>query len=155
MSGHDTETRGPAGDGTMHLRVLLPTQVLLDRPVGRIVAEAENGSFGMLPHHIDFVAALVPGILVYVTGNGVTGDGVTGEGEERYLGVDEGILVKCGAEVLVSTRNAVPGDDLESLRQTVRRRYLELDEHERSARSALARLEAGVVRRFIELRERT
>ena len=128
----------------MRLRVLLPTQVLLDRAVGKVVAEAEDGAFGLLPRHIDFVAALVPGILVYVTG----------EGEERYLGVDEGILVKHGAEVTVSTRGAVPGEDLETLRQTVRDRYLELDEREKSARSALARLEAGVVRRFIELRER-
>ncbi len=62
--------------------------------------------------------------------------------------------MKCGPEVLVSTRHAVPGDDLATLRRTVRERYVELDERERSARSALARLEAGVVRRFNELRER-
>lgn len=128
----------------MHLRVFLPTQVLVDQQVDKLVAEAQNGSFGMLPHHIDFVAALVPSILLYETG----------EGEELYLGIDEGILVKCGDEVLVSTRSAIPGDDLETLRNTVRERYLELDERERSARSALARLEAGMVRRFIELRER-
>lgn len=134
---------GRAADGEMHLRVLLPTQVLLDRPVAKIVAEAENGHFGLLPRHIDFVAALVPGVLAYVTP----------EGAERYLGIDEGILVKCAGRVMLSTRDAVQGDDLESLRQTVRRRYLELDERERAARSALARLEAGVVRRFIELRE--
>ena len=144
MSSRETRPRHLTEDWAMQLRVLLPTQVLVDRPVTKVVAEAENGSFGMLPRHIDFVAALVPGVLVYVSG----------EGEECYLGVDEGILVKCGPEVLVSTRSAVPGDDLETLRETVRRRYLELNERERSARSALARLEAGVVRRFIELRER-
>lgn len=127
----------------MRLRVLLPTRVLFDEPVGKVVAEAANGSFGMLPRHVDFVAALVPGILLYVSA----------EGAERYLGVDEGILVKRGAEVMVATRSAVPGEDLASLRRAVRERYVELDEHERAARSALARLEAGVVRRFIELRE--
>lgn len=127
----------------MRLRVLLPTQVLVDEEVGKVVAEAQNGSFGMLPHHIDFVAALVPGILLYETENGT----------ELFLGIDEGILVKCGEEVLVSTLSAVPGEDLKVLRKTVRDRYLELDEHQKSARSALARLEAGVVRRFIELQE--
>lgn len=127
----------------MRLRVLLPTQVLVDEEVGKVVAEAQNGSFGMLPHHIDFVAALVPGILLYETENGT----------ELFLGIDEGILVKCGEEVLVSTLSAVPGEDLKVLRNTVRDRYLELDEHQKSARSALARLEAGVVRRFIELQE--
>jgi F-type H+-transporting ATPase subunit epsilon len=127
----------------VRLKVLIPTQVLVDREVGKIVAEALNGSFGMLPRHIDFATALTPGILLYVDDDGI----------ERYLGVDEGILVKCAEEVLVSVRNAVAGDDLETLRHAVRERFLELDERESSARSALARLEAGVVRRFIELQE--
>lgn len=140
----DAPRAAPETEGdTMRLKVLVPTRVLVDALVGKVVAEAGDGSFGMLPRHVDFVAALVPGILLYVTEDGA----------ERYLGTDEGILVKCGREVLVSTRNAVPGDDLATLRRTVRERYVELDEHERSARSALARLEAGVVRRFIEFRE--
>lgn len=128
----------------MRLKVLLPTEVLVDQEVGKVVAEAQNGSFGMLPRHIDFVAALTPSILLYETE----------DGDELYLGIDEAILVKCGDDVVVSTRRAVPGDDLHTLRETVRERYLELDEREKLARSALARLEAGVVRRFIELQER-
>lgn len=140
----DARQAVPESEGdTMRLKVLVPTRVLVDEPVGKVVAEAQDGSFGMLPRHVDFVAPLVPGILLYVSRDGA----------ERFLGIDEGILVKCGREVLVSTRNAVPGDDLATLRWTVRERYVELDEHERSARSALARLEAGVVRRFIEFRE--
>lgn len=126
----------------MRLKVALPSEILLEEPVRRIVAEAENGHFGILPRHIDFVAALVPGILLYEDD----------EGAERFLGIDEGSLVKRGEEVLVSTRNAVQGDDLGRLRDLVRRKFVELDERERSARSALARLEAGVVRRFIERR---
>lgn len=128
---------------TMRLKVILPTEILMDEAVGKIVAEAKNGSFGILPKHIDFVTALVPGVLVYVDA----------EGSERFLGIDEGILVKCADEVLVSTRNAVPGDDLRSLSKIVLRKFLELDDHEKSARTALARLEAGVVRRLFELKE--
>lgn len=127
----------------MHLKVLIPTHVLADQEVVKVVAEAQNGSFGMLPHHIDFTAALVPSILICETP----------AGEELYFAIDEGILVKCHEEVFVSTLDAVPGDDLHSLRDIVRERYLELDDEQRSARSALARLEAGVVRRFIELQE--
>jgi F-type H+-transporting ATPase subunit epsilon len=127
----------------MRLKVLLPTEVLLDQQVKKIVAEAQNGSFGILPRHIDFVAALVPSVVVYVDA----------QGSERFLGIDKGTLVKCADDVFVSTRNAVPGDDLQTLREVVRSRFLELDDRERSARSALARLEAGVVRRFIELQE--
>jgi F-type H+-transporting ATPase subunit epsilon len=128
---------------TMRLKLLLPTRVLIDAAIQRLVAEAENGSFGMLPRHVDFATALRPGILAYQDV----------ENAEHFVGVDEGILVKCRGEVLVSTRNAVIGTDLASLRQTVRERYLELDEGEKLARSALARLEVGVVKRFNELRE--
>lgn len=127
----------------MHLKVLLPTRVLVDQEIGKLVAEAYNGSFGMLPRHIDFVAALAPGILLYEAE----------DGDELYLGIEEGILVKCGDEVLVASRNAIRGDDLLSLRETVKERFVAMSEREKSARSALARLEAGVVRRFIELQE--
>ncbi|MDX1433638.1 MAG: F0F1 ATP synthase subunit epsilon [Gammaproteobacteria bacterium] len=127
----------------MHLRILLPTEVLVDEAVTKIVAEAANGSFCLLPRHIDFVAALLPGILSFWT---------AGAGE-CFAATDEGTLVKCGHRVLVSTFNAVRGTDLEALRETVAERYLSLDEHERLARTALARLEAGTIRRFMELQE--
>ena len=129
----------------MRLKVFLPTEILLDAEADKIIARAPNGSFAILPRHIDFVAALVPSVLIFVEKGG----------SERFLGIDEGILVKQANEVLVSTRKAVRGDDLASLRDVVRRDIIALDEHERAARSALARLEAGVIRRFIELRERT
>ncbi|MDJ0581751.1 hypothetical protein [Crocosphaera sp.] len=49
----------------MHLKVLVPREVFVDTNVIKIVAEAENSSFYLLPHHINFLAALVPGILSY------------------------------------------------------------------------------------------
>jgi F-type H+-transporting ATPase subunit epsilon len=125
----------------MRLRVLLPTDVLLDCEVVKVVAEAANGSFCLLPRHIDFVAALVPGILRYTTPRG----------EERYVGVDTGTLVKRGADVLVSVINAVHGVELERLSATVQESFRQLDEDQRQTRGALARLEAGALRRFYEL----
>ena len=125
----------------MRLKVLLPTEVLVDQAVTKVIAEAQNGFFCLLPRHIDFVAALVPGLLSFVTA----------EGREEFVAVDEGVLVKCGPEVLVSTQDAVWGHDLGSLRQAVEERFQVLDEREQEARSALARLEADFVRRFMEL----
>ena len=127
----------------MRLKLLLPTRVLVDAPIERLVADALDGSFGMLPRHIDMATALPPGILLYEDE----------KGREHFVGIDEAILVKRAGDVLVSARNAVLGTDLDSLRETVRERYIELDESEKLARSALARLEVGVVRRFTELRE--
>ncbi|HLV33903.1 MAG TPA: F0F1 ATP synthase subunit epsilon [Spirillospora sp.] len=125
----------------MRLKVLLPTEVLIDAAVTKVTAEAENGSFCLLPRHIDFVAALVPGLLSFVST----------EGREEFLAVDEGILVKCGPQVMVSTRNAVIGPDLGTLRHMVEDQFRILDERERMARSAVVKLEADFVRRFIEM----
>lgn len=127
----------------MNLRLLTPEHILIDQEVHKVVAEAPNGFFAILPKHIDFVASLVPSVLAFVDEDRT----------EHFIGVDEGVLVKCSNEVLVSVRNAAQEDDLSVLRSAVEDRFLKLSEYDRSARSALARLEAGLVRRFIELRE--
>lgn len=125
----------------MKLKVLLPTQVLVDEEVTKVIAEAENGSFCLLPRHIDFVAALVPGLLSFESG----------KGREELIALDHGILIKCGPEVLVSTRNGVRGADLGMLKQTVEESFRVLDDREKMARSAFAKLEANFIRRFMEL----
>jgi F-type H+-transporting ATPase subunit epsilon len=127
----------------MKLKVLLPTEILVDREVTKVIAEAENGSFCLLPRHIDFVAALPPGILIFESA----------EGHEEFIAVDEGTLVKVGQEVLVSTRNAVRSSELGTLKQIVEQEFRVLDDREKMARSASAKLEADLVRRFIELGE--
>lgn len=124
----------------MKLKILLPTETLIDEAVTKITAEAENGSFTLLPRHIDFVTALVPGFLSFVSATG----------QEEFLAVDEGILVKRSDQVTVSTRNAVLGPNLGTLKQMVDAQFRVLDERERMARSAVAKLEADFVRRFVE-----
>jgi F-type H+-transporting ATPase subunit epsilon len=122
----------------MRLKILLPDQVLLDEAVEKIVAEGQDGSFCLLPRHVDWAEALVPGILCLQTAADV----------EEFVAVDEGILIKQGPEVLVSTRNAVRSRDLAELQRVLRERIRNLDERERMARAALARLEALAVRRL-------
>lgn len=123
------------------LKVLVPTGIFLEQEVNKIIAEAEDGVFCLLPSHIDFVAGLVPGVLSF---------GSTEQGEE-FLGLDEGVLVKYGSEVLVSTKNAVRSPDLQSLKQTIDREFLSLDDQEKKARSAASKLEAKLVRGFLEM----
>ena len=126
----------------MKLKVLLPFEVYAERTgVTRIVAETNEGSFGLLPNRLDCVASLVPGILIVET----VADG------EFYIAVDEGVLVKTGPEVLVSVRNAIGGADLNDLRDAVEREFRTLDEHEQSVRIVLARMENGFVRQLARL----
>ena len=125
----------------MNLKVLLAAEMLVEAEVSKVIAEAHNGYFCLLPKHVDFVTALVPGILSFEISGG----------REEYLAVDEGILVKCGEEVLVSARNAVRGPDLGQLRRIVSEKFEALGEHEKSALTAMAKIEAGFVRRFLEI----
>jgi F-type H+-transporting ATPase subunit epsilon len=126
----------------MHLKVLLPFQVFVEKTdVTRIVAETREGSFGLLPHRLDCVAALVPSILIYQTESR----------GEVLVAVDEGVLVKTGMDVLVSVRRAIGGTDLGQLHAAVEKEFLTLDENERSVRTAVAKLETGFLRRFATL----
>lgn len=123
----------------MKLKVVLPSEVFLDQPALKVVAEAADGSFCLLPRHIDFVTALVPGILSYLAPGG----------EEHFLAVDEGILTKCGEEVRVATWNAVRGLPLGELARAIDKQFRNLGEQQRKARAALGRLEASLVRQTV------
>ena len=104
------------------------------------MAEGREGSFGLLPHRLDCVAALVPGILIYQN---------EAEGE-AYVAVNEGVLIKSGLDVLVSVRNAIGGTDLGELRAAVEREFLNLDEREQDVRSVMERMESDFIRRLAE-----
>jgi F-type H+-transporting ATPase subunit epsilon len=126
----------------MNLKILLPFEIFADRTgVLSIVAETREGSFGLLPHRLDCVAALAPGILTYTTKEGGT----------VYVAVDEGVLVKAGADLSVSVRHAIGGTDLSQLHEAVKREFLTLDEQERNVRSAITKMEVGFIGRFAEL----
>ena len=123
----------------MNLKILLPFQIFAEKTgVSRIVAETHEGSFGLLPHRLDCVAALTPGVLTYET----AADG------QVFVAVDEGVLVKTGPDVLVSVRRAIGGTDLGQLHDAVKKEFLTLDEHEQSVRRVVAKLETGFLRRF-------
>jgi F-type H+-transporting ATPase subunit epsilon len=127
----------------MTLKILLPFQVFADKTgVSRVVAETRQGSFGLLPHRLDCVAALAPGILTYAT----EADG------EIFVAVDEGVLLKTGLDVLVSVRRALGGKNLGELREAVTREFLAVDEHEQNVRTVMAKIETGFLRRFASLR---
>lgn len=128
----------------MQLQIQLPTDVLINTLAVKVVAEAENGSFCLLPHHVNFVTSLAPGILTFIDY----------EQKDHFVGVANGVLVKAGRDVLVSVEYGVEGNNLGELRSNVRNYFDAVDESERQAVSAVARMEADFVRRFLALEER-
>lgn len=124
----------------MRIQVITPAAILVDETATKVNAEAANGSFTLLPRHIDFVAVLVAGILTFTNE----------EGQEQFIAIDEGVLVKRSEDVCIATSRAVHGPSLEELQRVVDAEFRQLNEQEQMARTAVSRLEAGFIRRLLE-----
>lgn len=125
----------------MRLRVLTPQRQLVDHEVVKINGQAPGGAFGILPRHVDYATVLAPGLISYVTR----------DGEERFVALDGGMLVKRGPDVLVSARSASEGTELGAMRERFEENFRKVDESERRMRTALAQLELDLARRIGEL----
>ena len=127
----------------MNLKILLPFRIFIEtKNVSSITIETSEGSYGMLPNRLDCVAALVPGIFTYE---------IESEGP-KYLAVDEGVMIKAGAQVLVSVRNAVGGADLGELGEKVKKDFNKQNENKLKVRSVMDKLEGGFIYRFNNIR---
>lgn len=129
----------------MSLKILLPFKIFMEtKNVRSITIETSEGSYGMLPQRLDCVAALVPGIFSYEIESG----------SPKYLAIDEGVMIKAGAQVLVSVRNAIGGADLGKLADMVKKDFSTKDENKVQALSVMAKLEGGFVYSFDKFRNR-
>lgn len=126
----------------MNVKILLPSEVFFKGEAAKLTAEAVNGSFCLLPKHVDFVSAVVPGILIMEDTKGKT----------VFFAIDQGILIKKGDDVFVSSRNAFTIPDLGKGREIVEEKFKVIDDREKAARSAAYRLEADMVRRLMEIK---
>ena len=104
---------------TLELQVLLPTHELLTTPVTKVIAEADNGEFCVLPKHTDFVATLVPSILTYWTRQR------DGSQAVNYAAINHGVFVKYADTITISVLDGVCSNDLEQLQSEVDRHFLE------------------------------
>lgn len=125
----------------MNLLLSVPAGVIINEPVVKVIAEADIGSFALLPAHADVVALLVPGLLAYYLE----------DGREVFVAVDHGLLVKTGGQVRVACQRAVLAGDLGTAGETVRERFNVRSETEKDARRALIQLESEILKRIGEL----
>jgi F-type H+-transporting ATPase subunit epsilon len=125
----------------MKLIITTPFNLAVDEPgVTMVEAEDATGRFGILPLHADFLAALVPSVISWQSE----------DGRRRYCAVHGGILTVANGDVVaVSSRDAVPGDDLEQLESEVVTRFTRRREDERAARLATERMMLAALRQII------
>ena len=61
----------------LHLEVVTPARVVLEKDVDMVVAPGSEGEFGVLPGHVSFLSGIVPGELRYTAGSEKEGLAVT------------------------------------------------------------------------------
>ncbi|MCP4393707.1 MAG: hypothetical protein GY804_05500 [Alphaproteobacteria bacterium] len=125
----------------MRIKVQLPDQIIYEDEAELIKYEAEDGTFTMLPRHIDFASSLVPGV-VRVTQK---------DGNEVFLATSRAVLVKQGDLVTISTSLAVVSDSLEDVQDTLNAELEKSSEEIQNARDSLARMEVAIVKKYMEI----
>ncbi len=125
----------------MILRVILPSGSFTEEEgVNNIVVDTKKGCLGILPNRLDLVTALVPGILSYKV-----------KEQQKYMAVDQGILVKTGHRVTVSAHHAVSENMLGKIESSVEEYFREQDQEEAHLRTQLAKFESEFARKMEEL----
>lgn len=123
----------------MRVKLILPYKTILDKRVNKITAPGAEGDFQILPRHIDGTWSLKAGILIISIEN------------DLYFAISQGVLVKEGDIVYISCFQAIKGDSLENLADTVKNDLQVLNKREKRAREVLLKLETDTIKRFIEI----
>lgn len=124
----------------MRLRIVTPLTLVVDEEIASLQAEDASGAFGVLPGHADFLTALDISVASWTDAMGAT----------HHCAVRGGMLtVAGGVGVDITTREAVKGDDLATLDQTVLARFRDEDDEERTERTEDLRLHMGAIRRLV------
>ncbi len=125
---------------TFRLKVITPTSMVLDREIDFLRAEDSTGSFGILPHHTEFLTVLVPSVVIYRAGDA-----------EGYIAVNGGILTFVANTATLSTRTAVPGDSLDALTAVINEKFLAITEREKAMYRSLKQMQQSFLKRLAEI----
>jgi F-type H+-transporting ATPase subunit epsilon len=125
----------------MRLRITTPLTIAVDEDVVQIVtAEDASGGFGIQPHHADFLTSLTVGVVSWKDSAGA----------RHYCAVHGGVMtVSGGQEVSISTREAIPGEDLATLDQAILDRFGADDAAERTSRVDSTKLQLRAIREMV------
>ncbi|WP_026606800.1 F0F1 ATP synthase subunit epsilon [Methylocapsa acidiphila] len=125
----------------MRLSIITPLAVVVDVDgVVALRAEDSSGSFGIQPRHADFLTSLAISVVSWERADGA----------RRYCAVRRGVFsVTGGRDIAVATREAVTGDDLATLDDTVLARFRAEIETERIERVESTCLQLAAIRQIM------
>jgi F-type H+-transporting ATPase subunit epsilon len=125
----------------MKLRIITPLSVAVDEDgVLAVRAEDDSGSFGILPGYADFLTSLSISVVSWKSGDGA----------RHFAAIRHGVLtVRGGQNVSIATREAILGNDLATLDETVLKQFQADAETERSANVESTRMQLAAIRQIV------
>ncbi|MGB7973014.1 MAG: F0F1 ATP synthase subunit epsilon [Roseiarcus sp.] len=125
----------------MKLRIITPLEVIVDEDgVMALRAEDASGGFGILPRHADFLTSLTISVVGWKNVDAT----------RHFCAVRRGVLSVTGGQAIsIATREAIVGDDLATLDQTVLARFRADIEMERMEHVESTRLQLNAIRQIM------
>ena len=127
----------------LHLEVVTPARVVLEKDVDSVVAPGSEGEFGVLPGHVSFLSGIIPGELRYTAGS-----------EKEALSVTTGFaeVFKNKVSILVDAAERAPEIDVERARKAMERAKERLSRDRSDKEIDFARAEAALRRAVARLK---
>lgn len=124
----------------MKLVITTPTAIVVNADnVSYVRGEDSTGAFGIQPGHADFLTALAISVLTWRSGTGL----------EHSAAVRGGVFrVRNGNSVELATREAVLGQNLRDLRETVLAQMTKNAETEQTARFGALSLQRAAIQQL-------
>jgi len=127
----------------LHLEVVTPARVVLEKDVDMVVAPGSEGEFGILPGHVSFLSGIVPGELRYTAGS-----------EKEVLAVTAGFaeVLKDKVSILVDAAERAGEIDAERARKAMERAKERLSRERSDKDIDFSRAEAALRRAVARLK---
>jgi F-type H+-transporting ATPase subunit epsilon len=127
----------------LHLEVVTPARVVLEKEVDIVVVPGSEGEFGVLPGHVSFLSGIVPGELRYTAGS-----------EKEIVAVTTGFaeVFKNNVSILVDAAERAPEIDVERARKAMERAKERLSRDRSDNEIDFARAEAALRRAVARLK---
>lgn len=93
----------------LNLRVYTPEKLFLEKEILKITLNGKEGSFSILPKHVDYISSFDDCIMCYTDTSNKT----------SFLATNQGIITKIGRNIEISTFHVIVGNSLMELKNNI------------------------------------
>lgn len=122
----------------LNLRIYTPSQLFLEEVIKKVSVYGKEGFYTILPNHIDYISSFDDGIIIFEKQ----------DSSKIFIGVNQGVLIKTGREIQISTFSAVYGgtslDELKNVLKTLIEKEEELMNLDKKLKVSLRNIEINL-----------